>query len=238
MIKDENYYTVQGWMRNRLHLKGNDLHVYAMLYSFSQDGQSEFRGSLDYMVDFVGAGELTIRRSLIRLEENGLIEKINYNEKTGKTNGFKCIPLSKIDRVFKMNTPAVQNEQGGIIKMNTPVVQNEHPIPYINIYNKVGNQVDMKERKKLKKRITTNRRAPTREGKSHEEIMVEWGVSNPLRRELGLWLTSCYNKGHLVLNETFEDLLGKLYDKYGNDDKAMCEVVRNATESGYVRIVV
>ena len=220
MIKDENYYTVQGWMRNRLHLKGNDLHVYAMLYSFSQDGQSEFRGSLDYMVDFVGAGELTIRRSLIRLEENGLIEKINYNEKTGKTNGFKCIPLSEIDRVFKMNTPAVQNE---------------HPIPYNNIYNKVGITVRKKE---IEKKNIQQVRAPTREGKSHEQIMLEWGVPEPLRHELGLWLTSCYNKGHLVLNEVFEDLLGDLYDKYGNDINAMREVVRNATESGYVRIVV
>ena len=297
MIRDENYYTVQGWMRNRLSLKGNDLHVYAMLYSFSQDGASEFRGSLDYMVDFIGAGELTIRRSLIRLEEKGLIEKINYNEKTGKTNGFKCIPLSEIDRVFKMNTPVVQNEQGGIIKMNTPVVQNEHPIPYINIYNKVGNKVCKKERKEeMEKKdnqgknsirlldfskmsieelvdfgdkpvdfsdeieaknfslwqAEMEKRSRSAEWsgkvvksgdrferlKSHAQIIVESGCSIALREELMDWLRSCYKNGHLIINSYLQQIIYRLQDKYGNNDAMMCEVVRNATESGYVRIVV
>ncbi|MBQ8323209.1 MAG: helix-turn-helix domain-containing protein [Clostridia bacterium] len=233
MIKDENYYTVQGWMRNRLHLKGNDLHVYAMLYSFSQDGQSEFRGSLDYMSEFTGGSERNIRRSLNRLEENGLIEKVVYNEKTGKTNGFKCVSIDDLKVIVNWGG---QNVHPPLDKMSAPVGQNVRPIPYNNIYNKVGITVRKKEIEK--KNNKQQARAPAHEGKSHEEIMMEWGVPKPLRHELGLWLTSCYNKGHLVLNEVFEDLLGNLYDKYGNDFNAMREVVRNATESGYVRIVV
>lgn len=232
MIKDENYYTVQGWMRNRLHLKGNDLHVYAMLYSFSQDGQSEFRGSINYMLDFTGVSKRNIYRCLTRLEENGLIEKVFYNEKTGKTNGFKCVPVDDLKEQVK---GGCQNGTPPQDEMAHPVCQNDTPIPYNNIYNKVGITVRKKE---IEKKNIQQVRAPTREGKSHEQIMLEWGVPEPLRHELGLWLTSCYNKGHLVLNEVFEDLLGDLYDKYGNDINAMREVVRNATESGYVRIVV
>ena len=233
MIKDENYYTVQGWMRNRLHLKGNDLHVYAMLYSFSQDGQSEFRGSLDYMSEFTGGSERNVRRSLNRLEQSGFIEKVVYNEQTGKTNGFKCVPVDDLkERVNRGG----QNVHPPSDELSTPVGQNVQPIPYINIYNKVGITVRKKEIEK--KNNKQQARAPTRDGRSHEEIMLDWGVPKPLQQELGLWLTSCYNKGHLVLNEVFEDLLGSLYDKYGNDFNAMREVVRNATESGYVRIVV
>lgn len=45
-IRNENFYTVLGWMLNVLELKGNELIVFAIIYSFSQDGESEFTGSL------------------------------------------------------------------------------------------------------------------------------------------------------------------------------------------------
>ena len=89
MIRNENYYTVFGWMLNKLHLSGTDLIVYAIIYSFSQDGDSEFKGSLSYMSDFTGASEKTIRRSLQRLESDGLIEKIEKNKSSGLANSYK-----------------------------------------------------------------------------------------------------------------------------------------------------
>lgn len=232
MIKDENYYTIQGWMRNRLHLKGNDLHVYAMLYSFSQDGKSEFRGSIAYMADFTGASDRNIHRSLIRLEKYGLIEKTDHNAKTGKTNGFKCVSLEQITGADKMSYPVGQNVIPAPDKTSYPVGQNVIPLPYNNTYNKVGILKEYKEeRKKVKEKNNQT-------VKSHEEIMEEWDVPEPLKIQLRLWLTACYNKGNLILNEVFEDLLGDLFDKYGNDVNAQCKVVRNALESGYVRIVV
>lgn len=51
-IRDENFYTVLGWMLNVLKLKGNNLIVFAIIYSFSQDGESEFTGSLTYLQSF------------------------------------------------------------------------------------------------------------------------------------------------------------------------------------------
>lgn len=51
-IKDENFYTVLGWMLNVLGLKGNELIVFAIIYSFSQDGVSEFKGSVSYLQTF------------------------------------------------------------------------------------------------------------------------------------------------------------------------------------------
>ena len=230
MIKDENYYTIQGWMRNRLHLKGNDLHVYAMLYSFSQDGQSEFRGSIGYMADFTGANERNIHRSLNRLEKYGLIEKTEYNAKTGKTNGFKCIAVEQITGADETSYPVGQNVTPTQDKTSYPVGQNVIPIPYNNTDNQVSILKEYKEeRKKLKEK---------KNKKSLEEIMSEWAVPEPLRYELRLWLTSCYNKGNFILNDVFEDVICNLYDKYGQDVNAQCKVVRNALESGYVRIVV
>ena len=45
-ILDDNYYQVSGWMLNRLHLKGTELQIYAIIYGFSQDGESKITGSL------------------------------------------------------------------------------------------------------------------------------------------------------------------------------------------------
>lgn len=42
-IRNENFYTVFGWMLNELELKGNELIIFGIIYSFSQDGKSEFR---------------------------------------------------------------------------------------------------------------------------------------------------------------------------------------------------
>lgn len=240
MIKEENYYTVQGWMRTRLHLKGNDLHVYAMLYSFSQDGQSEFRGSLDYMSEFTGGSERNIKRCLSRLEKYGLIEKEDYHSKTGRTNGFKCIPLDKLNLQKigqdKMSYPTGQNVLSTEDKMSYTTGQNVLPIPYINTDNQDSIlKAYKKERKKIKKENPT---ACAREKRTYEEIMVDLNVQEPLRHELRLWTTACYNKGNIILNDVFEDLICKLFDKYGRDVNAQCKVVRNAVESGYVRIVV
>ena len=44
-VKDENYYQITGWMINRLGLKGAKLNIFAIIYGFSQDGESEFSGS-------------------------------------------------------------------------------------------------------------------------------------------------------------------------------------------------
>lgn len=181
MIKDENYYTVQGWMRTRLHLKGNDLHVYAMLYSFSQDGQSEFRGSLDYMSEFTGGSERNIKRSLSRLEKYGLIEKEDYHSKTGRTNGFKCVPLDKLNLQKvgqdKMSYPIGQNVPSDDDKMSYPTGQNVPSIPYINTDNQDSIlKAYKKERKKIKKEnLTACAREKPDFSKMTETELVVWG---------------------------------------------------------------
>lgn len=63
-LNDENYYQISGWMINRLQLKGTELQVFAIIYGFSQDGESMFGGSLNYLCDWVGASRPTIIKAL------------------------------------------------------------------------------------------------------------------------------------------------------------------------------
>mgnify|MGYP001438009363 CR=1 FL=1 len=50
-IKNENYIAIQGFMVKELGLTGNELIAYALIYGFSQDDESEFRGSLNYVAN-------------------------------------------------------------------------------------------------------------------------------------------------------------------------------------------
>ena len=47
-IKNDNYIAIQGFMVKELELTGNELIAYALVYGFSQDGESKFKGSLNY----------------------------------------------------------------------------------------------------------------------------------------------------------------------------------------------
>lgn len=74
-IKNENYYITHGWMLNELKLKGAQLQVYSIIYGFSQDGESEFTGSLNYLCGWLGVSKPTVIKALQELTEKGLILK-------------------------------------------------------------------------------------------------------------------------------------------------------------------
>ena len=74
-MKDTNYYSVQGWMVNKLHLSGNELICYAIIYGFSQEGMSVFMGSLSYLEKWMNATKPTVIKALKSLVEKELIVK-------------------------------------------------------------------------------------------------------------------------------------------------------------------
>lgn len=80
-MRDENYIQIAGWMINKLHLTGNELVVYALIYGFSQDGRSEFSGTLEYISSWLGIGKITAHRILAKLIDDGLIVRkaVNVN---------------------------------------------------------------------------------------------------------------------------------------------------------------
>ena len=75
IIKDTNYFVIHGWMLNVLHLSGNELMAYAIIYGFSQDETSEFSGSRSYLSKFMNVSLRTVDNVLASLQEKGLITK-------------------------------------------------------------------------------------------------------------------------------------------------------------------
>lgn len=82
-VKDTNFITIQGWMRTKLNLKGNELLIYALIYGFSQDGRSRFNGSRKYISEWCGCALDTVDRSLGSLVDKGLIAKYPHTDDNG-----------------------------------------------------------------------------------------------------------------------------------------------------------
>lgn len=76
-VNERNYIVVQGWMLTELHLKGNELLIYACIYGFSQlDGQA-FRGSWQYLADWTNSTKRGVANCLKSLVEKGYLEKVD-----------------------------------------------------------------------------------------------------------------------------------------------------------------
>jgi hypothetical protein len=92
MLKDTNYLTILPFMIKNLGLRGSALITYAVIYAFSQDGKSQFSGSVGYISEWTGTDERTIRSSLEFLLEQELIA---VEKRPGHTNRY-CVNPAKL----------------------------------------------------------------------------------------------------------------------------------------------
>ncbi len=91
MVKPDNYVMLLGWMRTELNLKGNELNLYAIIYGFTQDGETEFSGSIRYMQEWLGAeSKQTVLNTLEKLMEKGLVQKRTEVENGVKRNYYRA----------------------------------------------------------------------------------------------------------------------------------------------------
>lgn len=74
-VKDSTYFVVQSWMVTKLNLRTVERDVYAIIYGYSQDGESEFHGSLSYLAELTGYSKQSICKALKSLTEHNLILK-------------------------------------------------------------------------------------------------------------------------------------------------------------------
>ena len=97
-VKDNAYVTIQRWMITRLNLKGNDLRVFAIIHGFSQDGESYFTGSLQYLADWCNCTRQGIQKNLKNLIDKNFIVKLD-SYWTDENNQKRC--------AYKVNIPVI-----------------------------------------------------------------------------------------------------------------------------------
>ena len=101
MVKDKNYLVIQGWMITKLKLKGTGLLLYALIYGFSQDAESGFAGSLQYLQDWTNSTRQGVINALKTLLKDGLIVK-----EQGFPFNTYYVKKETIDEDCKQNLPS------------------------------------------------------------------------------------------------------------------------------------
>ena len=94
VINDTSYISIQAFMVNDLHLSGNELIVYAVIFGFSHDGASWYSGSRKYLAAWCQTSEKSVTNNLKKLLEKGLIEKRSRIEHGCTFNDYRAIILA------------------------------------------------------------------------------------------------------------------------------------------------
>ena len=127
IMKDSQYINIQGWMGTRLGLRANDLICFAVIYGFSMDGESQFKGNLNYLAACMFVTQPTVILALNHLLKCNLILKqddvvkgrkrcyystnVIYNE--GK---FEVIDTTKKPLVMTTKEPLVMTTKESLPK--------------------------------------------------------------------------------------------------------------------------
>lgn len=216
MINQNNFITIQGWMRTELDLKGNDLLVYAIIYGFSQTEDQKFTGGLQYLSDWCGATKQGILKNLKNLLDRGLIEKQDINK-----NGVKFVEY----RVTQLNR-VLNSVERGIKHSLTNNIEN--------------NQIDKIDKIVSKDTITDfqfgGKQKPKKESLYTKcTAMIYAKTDNPeIQKLLFSWLNMLLEKykdrGKVLYANVFKGKLNML-DKY--DMKDWKEIIEYNIQRGY-----
>ena len=120
LVKRENYINIQGWMLTELNLKGNEILIYAIIYGFSQDESSSFRGSLQYLADWTNSTKQGVFKNLQNLLEKKLIIKKEEFRNNIKLVEYHC---TKVNTIKQSLTPMQQSLMGGIKQSLTNTIE-------------------------------------------------------------------------------------------------------------------
>lgn len=114
-FKIDNYITVPGFAIVELGLSGNDLLCYSLIYGFTQDKETEFRGSLNYVASALNVTKQNAKKIIDRLIDRGLVDKREMY-----FSGVKfCHYVANRHGVAETATGRYQNNNGGVAETAT-----------------------------------------------------------------------------------------------------------------------
>lgn len=115
-MNDDNYVVIQGWMCNALKLSGNELLVFALIYGFSQDGESEFCGSRTYVANTFNISKPTVDKAIKSLIEKGLVIKNATSINDVQINRYK-VSLQGVKKLYGGSKESLHNNNNNKINI-------------------------------------------------------------------------------------------------------------------------
>lgn len=98
ILKDDNYYSVGGWVPLRLGIKNPvEQIIFGIIYGFSQDGKSVFTGSTEYLAEWFNMSRSNIIVHLNNLIDTGFIIK----EYTKNSSGRHVCYIANLELINK-----------------------------------------------------------------------------------------------------------------------------------------
>lgn len=207
-VKDENYIHIPGWAVTRLGLKGNELLVYSIIYGFSQDGETRFTGSLQYLADWTNSTKQSCIKCLKSLAEKGYITK---DEKI--VNGVKFCEYQAV----KLKSMVVNKFEHGIKQSLTGGVKQSSPNILDN--NTLDNNTVCKKERK-------------RTSKSYDEQIAEYTGNEELQDALKAFVQMRSFIKSPVTAHGLKLLLNKL-TKISRNDAEKIAIVNNSIENNW-----
>ena len=144
-IKDDNFFCVQGWMINKLQLKGNELLIFAIIFGFCQTEGQAYTASIQYLADWTNSTRQGVTKCLKSLMQKGLIRKEDYVVKGVKRCKYFAIDSDDFDKTKKEQQVSTSSEidvqqslQGCTTKFTGGVQQSLHN----NIDNNIQDNID------------------------------------------------------------------------------------------------
>ena len=126
-IRDSNFITILAPMITKLKLKGNELLVFALIHGFSQDGESRFKGSLRYLIEWTGLDKSTVIKLLKQLVDKQYINKFEYEKNKVRYCEYTSNYWVALEWLENPTTPRLENP--------TPVVGKSDTIKIDDINN-------------------------------------------------------------------------------------------------------
>lgn len=119
----EHYLIIPEWMLD-LGLNNSELHAYALIWGFCQDGESDFHGSTSYVARWCNVRREAAVRILRKLTDMGLLKK---TEELGRPSHYTAQGCAIIEGVRKSHTGCDEIAQPTCAKIahNNKVVDNK-----------------------------------------------------------------------------------------------------------------
>ena len=106
-------------MITKLKLKGNELLVFALIHGFSQDGESCFKGSLRYLIEWTGLDKSTVIKLLKQLVDKQYINKFEYEKNKVRYCEYTSNYWVALEWLENPTTPRLENPTPVVGKSDT-----------------------------------------------------------------------------------------------------------------------
>lgn len=210
---EKNYVVITSWMTQELNLSGNELLVFALVYGFCQDGDSEFYGSRRYIADMLNITLPTVDKSLKSLINKNLITRDTFSR-----NNITFI-------TYKVSLPPIKNTQE-----KTFIGCKES----LHIDNKYTNNINTnKDNNKTNTNVLVEKNRKSNKFDQCVDLINEFTSDLELNELLINYLKMRLEiKDKPIYINQWKGLLNKL-NKLSNKVSEQCDIVQQSLDRGY-----